>query len=367
LQPNVFQADNQNYIACKGPLEINGEVIGEMHLALNITESSLMFTQLMWSLIAATGLAIVMITVAIALYVRRSMQPLRQISRLTAGLTLDNLNQVSLHLENAPTEVQELADTCEMTLHRLADSVTQQRQFVHDISHELRTPLTVVYGYVQSILRRGTNLNEMQREALESAQSEAERTIRLLKELLDLARADSDSIEFRQESVHLNALTLDVFKLMQPISNHSFQLEASTSEVYAHVDGDRLTQVLVNLIENAVRYSSAESSITVKLAQTDNSAIIQVCDRGEGIPLQHQSRIFDRCYRVDEARARTTGGSGLGLSIVKSLVDGMGGTIRVQSTLHEGSTFTITLPTLPSDYDRKHRDRRGRRKISSFH
>lgn len=367
LQPDVFQLDNQYYVACEGPLRIDGEVVGDMHLALDITSSSLMFKQLMWSLVIATGLAIVVITVAIALYVRRSVQPLRQISKMTAGLTIHDLNQVNLHLDNAPTEVQELADTCERTLRRLSDAVTQQRQFVHDISHELRTPLTVVYGYVQSTLRRGTNLNEMQREALGSAQSEAERTIRLLQELLDLARADSDRIEFRQDPIHLNALSLEVFKVMQLISNHAFQLEASAVDIYAMADGDRLKQVLVNLLENAVRYSRCEDPVIVKLDQTNNSAIIQVCDRGEGIPLQHQARIFDRCYRVDEARARATGGTGLGLSIVKSLVEGMGGTVQVQSTPDEGSIFTVTLPTLPSDYDRKHRDRRGRRKARSLY
>jgi len=367
LQPDVLQFDNQYYVACEGPLRVDGQIIGEMHLAMNITASSVMFQQLMWSLMVATALAIVLITVAIALYVRRSVQPLRQVSKMTEGLTINDLNQVSLRLENAPTEVQELADTCERTLHRLSEAVTQQRQFVHDISHELRTPLTVVYGYLQSTLRRGTNLNEMQREALESAKSEAERTIRLLQELLDLARADSDRIEFRQDPIHLNSLVLDVFKVMQLISEHSFQLKASIPDIYAIADGDRLKQVLVNLLENAARYSSSEHPIIVKLDPTSNSAIIQVCDRGEGISLQHQARIFDRCYRVDEARARTTGGTGLGLSIVKSLVEGMSGTVQVQSTPNEGSTFTVTLPTLPSDYERKHRDRRGRRKVSSLY
>lgn len=367
LQPDVFQAGDQFYVACEGPLEVDGERIGEMHLALNITESSLMFQQLMWSLAAATGFAIALITVAIALYVRRSVHPLRQISQMTAGLTVNDLDRIDLHLDNAPTEVQELAQTCETTLRRLADALTQQRQFVHDISHELRTPLTIVYGYVQSTLRRSQNLNEIQREALDSAKSEAERTIRLLQHLLELARADSDRLEFRQEDIQLNMFVQDLFKVMRPLSNHNFYLEAADSNIFAVADGDRLKQVMVNLLENAVRYSDPNQAITVRLDQTGNSAIIQVCDRGQGIPPEHQARIFDRCYRVDEARARSTGGCGLGLSIVKSLVEGMDGTIHLQSAPNEGSIFTVTLPAPPSDYDRKHRDRRGRRKISSLH
>jgi hypothetical protein len=102
--------------------------------------------------------------------------------------------------------------------------------------------------------------------------------------------------------------------------------------------------VLLNLINNAVKYSDANTPITVKLTQQGEEAIIQVCDQGYGIPLQHQSRIFERFYRVDEARTASTGGCGLGLSIVKTLVEGMGGSVSVRSRLGEGSVFTITLP-----------------------
>lgn len=113
-------------------------------------------------------------------------------------------------------------------------------------------------------------------------------------------------------------------------------------------DYSRLKQVLLNLIDNAIKYSEIDTPIAFKLNQLEDRAIVEVCDRGYGIPLQQQARIFERFYRVDESRSHTTGGCGLGLSIVKTLVEGMGGSVSVQSKLGEGSTFTISLPMYSS-------------------
>ena len=115
--------------------------------------------------------------------------------------------------------------------------------------------------------------------------------------------------------------------------------------VLALVDRDRLKQVLINLIDNAVKYSDFDQPIELIVDHAQQQAIVQVCDQGVGIPLQDQSRIFERFYRVDEARARSAGGHGLGLAIVKTLVEGMGGSITVRSKLDEGSVFTLVLPT----------------------
>jgi len=229
-------------------------------------------------------------------------------------------------------------------LSRLSDAWEQQRQFVSNVSHELRTPLTVVLGYLQSLLRRGTNFNDYQREALETAASEADRTVRLLEDLLDLARADSGYTHFHLESVRLNDLVVEVANMAQKFSNRLITV-TTTADVEVIADRDRLKQVLINLIDNAVKYSAPEQPIVLKLERVDRQAIIQVCDYGIGIELQNQSRIFDRFYRVDEARSSSTGGQGLGLAIVKTLLEGMRGSITVRSKPGEGSTFTIILPT----------------------
>jgi signal transduction histidine kinase len=367
-QPDLFQVDGNYYIGCKGPLAIDGQSLATAYVALDVTSSQQMVNKLMLSLGGVTLLLIVLIPGAIALYVRRSMQPLRQISQMTADLTVDDLDHVQFHLENAPSEVRELAQTCEVTLHRLADALAQQRQFVNDVSHELRTPLTVVSGYLQSILRRRHLLNDLQQEAIESAASEAERTIQLLQDLLTLARADSGNLQFSLIPTRLTIVLRDAIAQIQDTTSHPICLDAPEDEVYAKVDSDRLKQVLSNLVENAVRYSDPNQPVTVHLAEADNSAIIQVSDRGIGIPAEHQAQIFNRCYRVDETRTRSTGGCGLGLSIAKTLIEKMNGTIHLESIPNDGSTFTVTLPLFrENDHDTDYRSRRRRRKTRSLH
>ncbi len=135
-------------------------------------------------------------------------------------------------------------------------------------------------------------------------------------------------------------------------SNHTIQVDtksldgkgAEAGPIHVKADRSRLRQVLINLIDNAVKYSEPHTPITLCLKQFEEFVVLQVSDRGCGIDLPHQTRIFERFYRVDEARSRSTGGSGLGLSIVKTLVEGMGGSITVRSKLGEGSVFTVTLP-----------------------
>ncbi len=227
-------------------------------------------------------------------------------------------------------------------LSRLSEAWEQQRQLVSDVSHELRTPPTPVHGYLQSMLRRCVNLTELQREALEVASSEANRTIRLLQDLLDLARADSGYLHFDLEPLVLNDLVDEVVGMAEQFSEQSISIEAGTFPIEIRADPNRLRQVLLNLIDNAVKYSNPSAPIALRLDRINETVTIQVRDRGYGIPLQQQTRIFKRLYRVDEARY--TEGSGLDLGIVKTFVEGMGGSVTVRSKLGKGSIFTVTLP-----------------------
>ena len=344
LKPQVHQVGGRYLVLRQSPVIIKGTLLGKMYMAQDVTDEQR-------QLIAATqSLAIVCILVtivtmgAIAFRIRRSLQPLQEMSQMAGAISAEDLSEAKLQLSHAPSEVKELAQTFNMMLSRLSDAWEQQRQFVSNVSHELRTPLTIVLGYLQSLLRRGTNFNDYQREALETAASEAERTVRLLEDLLDLARADSGYTHFHLETVLLNDLVAEVAGMAQKFSDRSLTVMATT-DVEAIADRDHLKQVLINLIDNAVKYSAPEQPIVLRLERVDRQAIIEVCDRGVGIRLQDQSRIFDRFYRVDEARSSSTGGQGLGLAIVKTLLEGMRGSITVRSKPGEGSTFTITLPT----------------------
>jgi len=344
LKPQVYEVGNRYLILYQGLVTVKGKPLGKVYMAQDVTEDQHQLIAAIQGLAVVCALAIMLTMAAIAFRIRRSLQPLQDMSQMAGAISAEDLSKAKLQLSHAPSEVKELAQMFNMMLSRLSDAWEQQRQFVSNVSHELRTPLTVVVGYLQSLLRRSNNLNDYQREALETAASEADRTVRLLQDLLDLARADSGYMHYRLEPLILNDLVAEVAGMAEKFSDRRIQI-GQNEPVEAIADRDRLKQILINLIDNAVKYSNSDQSIELDVDRVDHQAIIYVRDRGVGIPLQDQSRIFERFYRVDEARARSTGGHGLGLAIVKTLVEGMGGSITVRSKPGEGSTFTISLPT----------------------
>jgi signal transduction histidine kinase len=341
--PEVHQINQRYWLLCATELKVKNTDLGKFYIAQNITGEQVMFLSLFRSLGLATIVAIALMVVAIAFYIKQSLQPLQKISKLAQKISVDQLKEYPIDLGNAPSEVQELAQTLEQMLLRLSESWENQRQLLSNVSHELRTPLTIVSGYIQSTLRRGNNLTEIQKEALKIAASEAERTGQLLQDLLDLARADSGRIHLQMERIIVNDLVIEIVAMAKKYSNRIIELESMAKPLAIKVDPHRFKQILLNLIDNAVKYSPPEEPVTVKIKAAEG-AIIEVCDRGIGIPLAQQTRIFERFYRVDEARARSSGGTGLGLSIVKTLVEAMEGKIYVRSQPEKGSTFTITFP-----------------------
>lgn len=342
----IERVDEQYWAICASPLQYKGEFLGNLYIAQNVNKDHVLFITLIRNLGVASVLSIAVVTVASVWLVRRCLLPLRRIGRISETISAEQLGEAQISLENAPTEVKQLAQTLDKMLLRLFDAWEQQRQFVSNVSHELRTPLTIVSGYLQSVRRRGANLNEPQQEALAIAASEADRTIQLLQDLLTLARADSGYMHFQLEMVELGEFLKHIVEITGQYSQRQIQLKLPSESVYVKADRNRLTQVLLNLIDNAVKYSDEGQPIGLRLRSLGRDAQIEVRDRGVGIGLQQQARIFERFYRVDEARARTTGGTGLGLSIVKTLVEGMGGRVGVSSKLGEGSTFTVSLPSV---------------------
>ncbi|NJK30714.1 MAG: HAMP domain-containing protein [Acaryochloris sp. SU_5_25] len=352
--PKVYHIQDRDFVACHSPLMVKNQRLGTLFVTQDITEDQRKFVASVQTLALASTVAIIGITLVLAWYVRRSLQPLYQMGLMTKAISVDDLGQQQVELQNAPSEIQELVETFNHMLSRLSaawlqqqQTTERQQQFVSNVSHELRTPLTIVRGYLQSVQRRGDNLTEMQREALEISMTEADLTIRLLQDLLALARADDGYMPYHLETLTLNDVAAEVVRMAERFNQRSIELEAESPLIRVYADADRLQQVLVNLVENAIKYSEPTDPVTVKLEKQEKAALIHVCDRGDGIPLQQQSRIFERFYRLDAARARSMGGSGLGLSLVKTFTEGMGGEVSVLSQPGEGSTFTVTLPIPP--------------------
>jgi signal transduction histidine kinase len=341
--PQVVVIDKNYWLICGIPLNVNQQLIGYLYIAQNITNEQTLFTHLINSLTIATIIAITIMIMAIAYYISCSVKPLEKICDVAENISADKLKEVSINFKNSPSEVKKLAQALENMLMRLGQSWDNQQQLLSNVSHELRTPLTIVSGYLQSTLRRGENLTCVQKEALSVAVSEANRTVQLLEDLLDLARADNGNIHLQMDILTVNDLIREIIAMAQQYRTRNINLTEKNSNITIKVDRNRFKQICLNLIDNAIKYSPENTDINIILKE-DKSAIIEIHDQGIGIPLSFQNRIFERFYRVDEARNRDTGGTGLGLAIVKSLVTTMNGKISLVSQPEKGSIFTISFP-----------------------
>ncbi|MEM6519878.1 MAG: ATP-binding protein [Cyanobacteria bacterium P01_D01_bin.71] len=339
----TVNAGDRTLVVCVEPLAIGGETIGTLYMLEDVTQNRRTYIMMLRNLVVISGTAVLLLAVLIAIYVRRSLQPLHALSNEVMEVTADSLTATRLELDKAPSEVKELAHALDHTLERLAQSWEQQRRLVGDVSHELRTPLTLVQGYLQSTLRRCQTLTEPQRDGLETAASETDRTIQILNDLLVLARASMGHLQISAEKLDLKRVLLEAVMMADPTGDR-IEADIQVAPLWARADASALRQVLVNLMDNAINYSSSEAAVTVRLFQQGQQAVIQVCDQGRGIPLADQTEIFQPFYRVDMDRSRATGGTGLGLAIVQTLLTKMRGTISVQSAPSAGSTFTVKLP-----------------------
>ncbi len=332
-------------VVCASPLDLPGLPSATLYIANDITAEYQGLQQLVQMLLLASLVLISLLSIAFALYIRRTLSPIRRLNRLAGQVTADTLDQ-PLNLEAAPTELQELVRSYNLMLARLAKAWGQQKRLVNDISHELRTPLSLVQGYLESTLRRGQNLTAAQREGLEIAAAEASRTTRLLSEILDLARLDNGQGALKLEPADLQDVihtAVAIATTSQPSPEPRVRVKAC-APVIATVDRPKLCTALVELIDNALRHSDPQQLVQVSLTTQPGWATIQVQDQGAGIPTFCQGDIFEPFYRVDEARSRTSGGTGLGLTLVRSLVEVMAGQVSVQSQPLCGSVFTLRIP-----------------------
>lgn len=349
FRPGVERLGDRTLILCAQPLIVAGQAQGMLYIADDITleHRSLVSLSRMLSLVG--GLGWMLMAIAITIYIRRSLRPLRRMSQQAGQICAQDLGQATLAVAAAPMEVQALAQAFNQMLQRLAIAWTQQRQFVCDVSHELRTPLTLVHGYLQSTLRRSPNLSDRQREGLEIAAAEAARTVQVLQDLLDLARVDGGQVRLHVESVNLFHWAKDVVKTHPQFCDRvrvQTTVEAG-ADLTVPTDVTRLTQVLVNLLDNAVKYSAPDTPVDLLLTAESQQVRLEVRDQGKGIPAAAQPHLFEPFYRVEADRCRLSGGTGLGLSIVNKLTRRLGGTVSVVSAIGEGSTFTILLPRQP--------------------
>lgn len=230
-----------------------------------------------------------------------------------------------------------------------------RKQFVSNVSHELRTPLTSLRSYIEALSDGAWKDPEVAPGFLKVTQEETDRMIRMINELLSLSRMDSGTTRVDMELVNINELfnyVLNRFDMIlkkddNPAKYYTIKREFTKRDLWVEIDTDKFTQVLDNIMNNAIKYSPDGGVVTCRLLETHNQVIISISDQGLGIPRADLNHVFDRFFRVDKARSRAQGGTGLGLAISKEVVQMLGGRIWVDSVEGKGSTFYISLPYEP--------------------
>lgn len=274
--------------------------------------------------------------------VRRALSPVKQMTGIARAIEAgpDLSRRVDYH--GPADEIRELASTFDSMLGKLDRAFHLQKRFVEDASHELRTPLTVIQGNLD-LLNLGLN-GEDRDECLRAMRAEAARMRRIVDDLLVLAEIAGGQVN-RQESVNLGEVLLDGLERGHRLANGRKIVLGRHEPVVVKGDAHKLKQALGNLVDNAVKYTPAEGTVTLSLIRDGEWARIEVRDTGAGIAVGHLPHLFERFYRVDKARSRAGGGTGLGLAIVKEIAESLGGRVSVASENGKGSTFTMWLRT----------------------
>ncbi len=233
----------------------------------------------------------------------------------------------------------------EITHAKLSDLLKRQRDFLADVSHELRTPLTVMSGNVEILKQNKMSTREDYEEVLDIVENELDKMTVMVKDLTTLINMEEGKIKLNTEDFEFSEIVRGLFVRLEGLNLKMQNVNISMEEdILVHGDKDKLGSVMWNLVENALKYSGDNAQVQVRLEKNDNILLVEVEDNGIGIPDDEKEYIFDRFYRVDKSRTRDKGGSGLGLSIVKWIVEAHKGTIKVESEVDKGTKFYLEIP-----------------------
>lgn len=313
--------------------------------------SSVVLTALGFALAAAALAALVAWPIAAA-YARRTTTPIEKLAASAASFAAGDHSRRAR--PEGPREVRliaesfnRMADEVSLALDELSSEESRKTQFVSDVSHELRTPLTAIRGAAETLLDGGVAEDDQER-FLSTIATEAERLTRLANDLLQLQRIEGATGELPFRRTTLREAADRALTMLEPlIEDREVEVTVSGTAPAVLGDIDRLQQVVANLVDNASRMVGEGGHVWVELSAEAGSAVLSVRDDGPGIPDEDVGRLFDRFYRADTSRARSRGGAGLGLAIVRAIIASHGGTIEAANLPAGGARLTVRLPALP--------------------
>jgi len=290
-----------------------------------------------------------LVAIGLAYFISRLIsKPIEQIHDIIASINEENIDSKRLIIPKKNDEFAVVSQQFNELLDKISFYISQQKHFVEDVSHELRTPVAIVEGHLKLLNRWGKDDPEVLEESLEASLAEIKRMKTLVQEMLDLSRAPQVREQYKDATTEVvDTLTQIVanFKVLYP--DFTFVLDIdSKADLLSPIYRNHFEQVIIILLDNAVKYSTNRKEIIVSLSTVADQVEIGIQDFGMGLSEEDKKKVFSRFYRVDKARSRERGGNGLGLSIAKELIEGYNGSISLTSRLDQGTVFKVKLPIL---------------------
>ena len=346
MAPQLFEHDERSYMLSSAQLPWRG-TSWTFYLLRDVSDAIAFQRQLNGLLLLAAVLASVVSILINRGGIRRGLDPLKRFGDSLASVRSNSLQQQRFQPEQQPDELQPLAMAFNNLLDRLAESFDRQKQFASTVSHELRNPITLIAGYSRRLLRRADNLSDDQRHQLAIVEEESRRLGRLVTDLLALTRAEMGHLQMDLQPLCVCDAVQQAIELCEGSGEQRFSLcppeNLDPHTIYALADRDRVVQCLVNLIENACKYSPPQSPVEIGCRREQSMVLLSVRDHGPGVPSDERDQVFER-FRRGRNKADIPG-TGIGLAVVKTLVEQMGGSVAVEEAEGGGAVFMLALRT----------------------
>ena len=345
-EPHSFQFQGHSYFTSAIPIRLAGQSY-QLRFIQDFSLQLAQEQQLQLLLVAVAGASALFTSALLRLVIHRGLMPLESFSSTLSRISSRSLGTDRLSLQGQPEELHPIGEAFNGLLDRLSEAWEHQRTFVNGVSHELRTPITLISGYSRRLLRHGEQLDPQQQDQLQLVAQEAESMGRLVNDLLEIARDDAGRLQLDCRQLNPCALLTDLKTRLEPASSGRLLLQslpAACPEVSA--DPERLSQCLSNLVENALKYSPEAASIVLALSSEAKEVVFHVIDHGPGVPEDEREQIFER-FRRGSGSAEVSG-HGIGLAVVKTLMERMGGRVLVADAPGGGADFQLRLPAVLS-------------------